>query len=151
VHTFTPTLKCDSSANAVWAWVSFFYSCARQCVVPTHNMPRRAHQRWATPAMYHSNSAPSLPRSNKTDTGSCGNLQETRSVPLNSCRFHTGIKRNRQEVYTEIGSSFPAGINPYRKRWHPSHSSCSEKIGIAQYPAGSAWKKYRIQEETIGN
>jgi hypothetical protein len=44
------------------------------------------------------------------------NLQETRSIPLTSRRFRTGLKQNRPEIYTEDGRSFPAGINPYRKR-----------------------------------
>jgi hypothetical protein len=60
-------------------------------------------------------------------SGSCRNLEETRSIPANSCHFRQGLQRNRPEIYTEDGSSFPAGIYPYRNRRHPTDSGYRQK------------------------
>jgi hypothetical protein len=141
--------------------VSFFYSCALQCVAPTHNMSRRAHQRWVTLAMYHSNSAPnssilkipvyynfapnlflfSRSHSNATPTRgvSSGFRSRERGTPAGSPFSGT------QNAETHAGSPFPgtwnacefaASMNPesctHFRTWKPK-TTCAFSFLVIQY------------------
>jgi hypothetical protein len=57
---------------------------------------------------------------------SAGIMQETAFISVNSRRFHTELRRNWPEKYTEDGSSIPGEIFSYRN-WQRSSISCYRK------------------------
>src|SRR5580698_1998111 len=83
--------------------------------------------------------------------GSCRNFEETRSIPATSRHFRYGLQRNQPEIYTEDGSSIPAGIYPYRNRRQSHRFQPPEQKGKPQYPPGSSRNHHRIPSEMAGN
>ncbi len=79
----------------------------------------------SAPGIISSNSRNS-PRPMTPASGFDEIMQEMPFIPANARRFHTGLRRNRPEKYTEDGSSIPAEIFLCRNRQRPS-ISCYRK------------------------
>ncbi len=77
-------------------------------------------------------------------------LQETTLIPVNSARFQPGLSRNRREIYTEHGSSFPAGNSPYRIRRNSYQFRTPEKRRKWSDPSGKPREKHCFPPETAG-